>query len=163
MRKLIVTLVVLSFVSSALNARTRVFDTEVVCDKDSVTVSFKVDASGKVPVRMKEVIMPFVYNGKDTVWLEPLEIFGRDKYVPSRKRPKEIEQLQQHREQNGGQGQHTQDGHEGLGLGADDDGQNKKQHRSNGQIIAFSVFHGITSFLFSTFARRCAGRKGPCT
>lgn len=81
MRKLIVTLIVLSFVSSALNARTRVFDTEVVCDKDSVTVSFKVDASGKVPVRMKEVIMPFVYNGKDTVWLEPLEIFGRDKYV----------------------------------------------------------------------------------
>ena len=67
-----------------LNAQTRVFDKEVAREKDSVKVSFKVDAQKGVPIRHKEVIMPYIYNGRDTLWFEKLEIFGKERYMKER-------------------------------------------------------------------------------
>ena len=67
-----------------LNAQTRVFDKQVVREKDSVKVSFKVDAQKGVPTRHKEVIMPYIHNGGDTLWFESLEIFGKERYMKER-------------------------------------------------------------------------------
>ena len=67
-----------------LNAQTRVFDKQVVREKDSVKVSFKVDSQKGVPTRHKEVIMPYIHNGGDTLWFESLEIFGKERYMKER-------------------------------------------------------------------------------
>ena len=67
-----------------LNAQTRVFDKQVVREKDSVKVSFKVDAQKGVPTRHKEVIMPYLYNGKDTLYLDPLEVYGKNRFKRER-------------------------------------------------------------------------------
>ena len=84
MKKIIVLSSLIFCFSGLLNAQTRVFDKQVVREKDSVKVSFKVDAQKGVPTRHKEVIMPYIYNGRDTLWFEKLEIFGKERYMKER-------------------------------------------------------------------------------
>ena len=84
MKKIIVLSSLIFCFSGLLNAQTRVFDKQVVREKDSVKVSFKVDAQKGVPTRHKEVIMPYIHNGRDTLWFESLEIFGKERYMKER-------------------------------------------------------------------------------
>ena len=76
MRKLIISLMFLMSVNVVSRAQTRVFDENISSDKDSVTVTFKVDSNKGVPSRYKEIIMPYIFNGKDTLWFDVVEVYG---------------------------------------------------------------------------------------
>ena len=84
MRKLIISLMFLMSVNAVLSAQTRVFDENISSDKDSVTVSFKVDSHKGVPSRYKEIMMPYIFNGKDTLWFDVLEIYGKGRFKRER-------------------------------------------------------------------------------
>ena len=50
-------------------------------DKSAVTISFDVDTEVKgVSSKKKEVIIPFIYNGADTLWLDAMEVYGKGHY-----------------------------------------------------------------------------------
>ena len=71
--------------SLSLSGQSLIKDQKVERDGRTVNVSFTVDSEGrKLPSRYKEVIMPFLYSGKDTVFLEPVEIYGKARYKRER-------------------------------------------------------------------------------
>ena len=84
MRILIISLVLLLGINSITGAQTRVFDKHISSDNDSVTVSFKVDSRKGLPSRRKEVIMPYIHSGKDTLWFNTLEVYGKGRYMRQR-------------------------------------------------------------------------------
>ena len=84
MRKLIISLLFMLSVNAILSAQTRVFDEKIFSDKDSVTVSFKVDSHKGLPSRLKEIIIPYIYNGKDTLWFDALEVYGKGRFMRER-------------------------------------------------------------------------------
>lgn len=54
-------------------------------DADSVTVSFEIDTDQtNLPTRRKEVIFPYVYNGKDTLYLDVVEVYGKGRFKRER-------------------------------------------------------------------------------
>ena len=84
MRNLVISLVLLLGINSITGAQTRVFDKHVSSDNDSVTVSFKVDSRKGLPSLRKEVIMPYIHSGKDTLWFDMLEVYGKGRYMRQR-------------------------------------------------------------------------------
>lgn len=84
MRKLIISLLFMLSANAFLSAQTRVFDEKIFSDKDSVTVSFKVDSHKGLPSRLKEIIIPYIYNGKDTLWFDALEVYGKGRFMRER-------------------------------------------------------------------------------
>lgn len=81
---------VLSFIyilfgaTGLLSAQTQISDEEMEVCGDSVVVSFKVDASRKTAPRYREVITPYIFNGTDTLYLDPVEVYGRARYMHQR-------------------------------------------------------------------------------
>ena len=67
--------------SGLLSAQTRVFDEKMEVRGDSVVVSFRTDSEKEVPYRYKEVILPYVHNGKDTMYFAPMEVYGKGRYM----------------------------------------------------------------------------------
>ena len=48
-------------------------------------MSFDIDTDVKgIPSRRKEVIIPYIYNGKDTVYLDAVEVYGKGRYKRER-------------------------------------------------------------------------------
>lgn len=67
------------------NAQTVVSNEKMTQDGKIVTVSFDVDTDQtKIPSRRKEVILPYIYNGKDTLFLDALEVFGKGRFKRER-------------------------------------------------------------------------------
>ena len=77
------------FISALLNAQTRISNESLMVEGDSVQVSFTVSPDKTVPSRYKEVIMPYIFNGKDTLMLEACEVYGRGRLM----REKQIQHL----------------------------------------------------------------------
>lgn len=67
-----------------MNAQTYIFDERMAVEGDSVKVSFSVDSHRGVPKRRKEVIMPYIYNGKDTLFFDVLEVYGKGRFKRER-------------------------------------------------------------------------------
>ncbi len=64
-------------------------------EKRAVTVSFDVDTEvGSIPSKRKEVIVPYIYNGADTIWLDTMEVYGKSRYM----REKQIHHINGDRE-----------------------------------------------------------------
>lgn len=64
---------------STLDAQTIISNESLTHDGTDVTVSFDIDTDVKgIPSRRKEVIIPYIYNGKDTVYLDVVEVYGKD-------------------------------------------------------------------------------------
>jgi len=62
-------------------AQSRITDDSLTHDGKNAIVSFTVDTDdNSIPSKRKEIIMPYIYNGKDTVWLETLEVYGKGRY-----------------------------------------------------------------------------------
>ena len=76
-------------VSALLNAQTRISDENLRVDGDSVEVSFMVSPDKSVPSRYKEIIVPYIFNGKDTLVLEKCEVYGKGRLM----REKQIRHL----------------------------------------------------------------------
>lgn len=78
------TLMVLGF-SLVSNAQTIISNETMTQDGNEVTVSFDVDTDQtNVPSRRKEVILPYIYNGKDTLYFDALEIYGKGRFKRER-------------------------------------------------------------------------------
>ena len=81
MKKSIIFSVIMLAFAAAVNAQTVISSQSLVEDGESVVVSFEVETDVKsIPANRKEIIMPFIYNAKDTLWLETLEVYGKGRY-----------------------------------------------------------------------------------
>lgn len=70
---------------STLDAQTIISNESLTHDGTDVTVSFDIDTDVKgIPSRRKEVIIPYIYNGKDTVYLDAVEVYGKGRYKRER-------------------------------------------------------------------------------
>lgn len=68
-----------------MNAQTLITNESMSHDGTVVTVSFEVDTDVRdLPSNRKEVIMPYICNGKDTLWLDVMEVYGKGRYKRER-------------------------------------------------------------------------------
>lgn len=84
MKRVLSVLFVLFGVSCLMGAQTRISGENMEVRDDSVTVSFKVDADTGIPSKYKEVIVPYIHNGDDTLYLDVMEVYGRERYMRQR-------------------------------------------------------------------------------
>lgn len=81
MKRILITAIAVCCFGALAGAQTKIYNEAVSHEGDFITLSFKVDADKGVPLRYKEVIMPYIYNGNDTLWFGTVEIFGRGRYL----------------------------------------------------------------------------------
>lgn len=85
MKRLFVLAALVFAVTNAVNAQTVISNEAMTQDGKDVTVSFSLDTDkADIPVRRKEVIMPYIYNGKDTLYLDVVEVYGKGRYKRER-------------------------------------------------------------------------------
>lgn len=85
MKKALVLALMIFGMSSLAKAQTVITDESMTHDGTTVTVSFNIDTDVKgIPSRRKEVIMPYIYNGKDTLWMDVVEVYGKGRYKRER-------------------------------------------------------------------------------
>ena len=81
MKKSIILSAIMLVFSTMMNAQTVISSQSLVEDGERVVVSFEVETDVKsIPSNRKEIIMPFIYNAKDTLWLETLEVYGKGRF-----------------------------------------------------------------------------------
>lgn len=81
MKKSIILSAIMLVFSTMMNAQTVISSQSLVEDGERVVVSFEVETDVKsIPANRKEIIMPFIYNAKDTLWLETLEVYGKGRF-----------------------------------------------------------------------------------
>ena len=67
------------------NAQALITNETMTRERSTVTISFDVNTDVKsLSAKMKEVIIPYVYNGTDTLWLESMEVYGKGRYSRER-------------------------------------------------------------------------------
>lgn len=85
MRRLLISIILLFAASLLADAQTVVRNEKMFQDGRNVTVTFEVDTDHTdIPNLRKEVILPFIYNGKDTLYLDPMEIYGKGRFKRER-------------------------------------------------------------------------------
>ena len=85
MKKVNLILSLMLGVGVALSAQTVVTNETMTHDGTDVTVSFEVDTDNtKLPNQRKEVILPYIYNSKDTLYLDVLEVYGKGRFKRER-------------------------------------------------------------------------------
>lgn len=71
--------------SGMLGAQSKITNDKIEQKGDNVVVTFEVQTEdNSIPKNRKEVIMPYLYNGKDTLYLDPLEVYGKNRYKRER-------------------------------------------------------------------------------
>lgn len=84
MKRIITTIVIFFCFCTLVGAQTDITKEVLVAEGDSVKVSFSVDSERGVPKRRKEVIMPYIYNGRDTLFFDVLEVYGKGRFKRER-------------------------------------------------------------------------------
>ena len=85
MKKILTTAVLVLGMSMMTEAQTVISNESLTHDGTNVTVSFDVDTDVRdLPSNRKEVIMPYIYNGKDTLWFDVMEVYGKWRYKRER-------------------------------------------------------------------------------
>ena len=80
MKKLFTIVITALLTGVMLQAQTAIRNEKMTHDADSVTVVFEVDTDmTDLPSNRKEVIFPYIYNEKDTLYLDVLEVYGKGK------------------------------------------------------------------------------------
>ena len=91
MKKILATAVLVLGMSMMTEAQTVISNESLTHDGTNVTVSFDVDTDVRdLPSNRKEVIMPYIYNGRDTLWLDMMEVYGKGRY----KRERQVNHIQ---------------------------------------------------------------------
>ena len=71
--------------SVTLGAQSSITNDKLEQNGDFVRVTFDVETEdNSIPKNRKEVIMPYLYNGKDTLYLDPLEVYGKNRFKRER-------------------------------------------------------------------------------
>jgi outer membrane protein OmpA-like peptidoglycan-associated protein len=85
MKKAFVIAMMIFGMGLAAKAQTVISNESMTHDGKTVTVSFDVDTDVKgIPSRRKEVLMPYIYNGKDALWLDVVEVYGKGRFKRER-------------------------------------------------------------------------------
>ena len=70
---------VLGFAGTAA-AQSKITNDRIERNDDYVKVTFEVATEdNSIPKNRKEIILPYLYNGKDTLYLDPLEVYGKNR------------------------------------------------------------------------------------
>ena len=79
-------IIALALVSAVtLGAQSKITNDKLEQNGDFVRVTFEVETEdNSIPKNRKEVIMPYLYNGKDTLYLDPLEVYGKNRFKRER-------------------------------------------------------------------------------
>lgn len=81
MKKMIIVFVLALGFSAAAAAQSKISNDRIERDGDNVVVTFNVQTEdNSIPRNRKEVILPYLYNDKDTLYLDPLEVYGKNRY-----------------------------------------------------------------------------------
>lgn len=81
MKKLFVIVMMVLGAAGMTDAQTLISKESINHDADSVTVSFEVDTDKtEISTRYKEVILPFIYNDRDTLFLDVIEVYGKGRF-----------------------------------------------------------------------------------
>lgn len=85
MKKAMLTAIAVFGMSMVAGAQSKITDQNLVHDGKEAIVTFKIETDhNSIPSKRKEVIMPYIYNGKDTLWLETVEVYGKNRYKRER-------------------------------------------------------------------------------
>lgn len=85
MKKFVVIILTSLSLGHTANAQALITNETMTREKSTVTISFDVNTEAKsLSGKMKEVIVPYVYNGTDTLWLESMEVYGKGRYSRER-------------------------------------------------------------------------------
>ena len=85
MKKAIIIAITLFGLSILAGAQSKIVNEALVHDGKQAIVSFEIQTDdNSIPSNRKEIIMPYIYNGKDTVWLETVEIYGKNRFKRER-------------------------------------------------------------------------------
>lgn len=85
MKKFVAIILTLLDLGHTAYAQALITNETMAREKSTVTVSFDVDTDAKgLSAKKKEVIVPYIYNGTDTLWLEPMEVYGKGRYSRER-------------------------------------------------------------------------------
>lgn len=84
MKRIITAIAIFFCFCTLVGAQTDITREILVAEGDSVKVSFSVDSERGVPKRRKEVIMPYIYNGRDTLFFDVLEVYGEGRFKRER-------------------------------------------------------------------------------
>lgn len=85
MKRLFLTMIILMGAYIVSNAQAIISEESMTSDGKNVAVSFVIDTDADgVAGNSKEVIMPFIYNATDTLWLEQIMVYGKGRYLRER-------------------------------------------------------------------------------
>ena len=85
MKKVFAAVVLMLGIAAVTDAQTVIRNESMTHDADSVTVTLEIDTDQTdLPSQRKEVIMPYVYNGKDTLFLDVIEVYGKGRFKRER-------------------------------------------------------------------------------
>lgn len=85
MKKLFTIILVALSTFIEASAQALITNESLTREKRKVTVKFDVDSrEHSVSSKMKEVLLPFIYNGTDTMWLNTIEVYGKDRFKRER-------------------------------------------------------------------------------
>ncbi len=85
MKKIMATAALVLGFSGLLGAQSKIVNDRIEQSGDNVVVTFEVQTEdNSIPKNRKEVIIPYLYNGKDTLYLDPLEVYGKNRFKRER-------------------------------------------------------------------------------
>lgn len=83
-KTMIIIALVLGF-AGTLAAQSKITKDRIERNGDFVKVTFEVATEdNSIPKNRKEIILPYLYNGKDTLYLDPLEVYGKNRFKRER-------------------------------------------------------------------------------
>lgn len=85
MKKILTAAVLIFGCSYAADAQTEISNEKMSQDGKNVTVTFDLNTDKtNLPHQRKEVILPYIYNGKDTLYLDVVEVYGKGRFKRER-------------------------------------------------------------------------------
>ena len=85
MKRVLIMAMIVFGAGMMVKAQTIISNESMTHDGTDVTVTFDVDTDVKdLPNNRKEIIMPYIYNGKDTLYMDVVEIYGKGRYKRER-------------------------------------------------------------------------------
>ena len=85
MKKITILLALVSGFAADLGAQSKITNDTITEKGDHVIVAFEVETDdNSIPRNRKEVLLPYLYNGKDTLFLDPLEVYGKNRFKRER-------------------------------------------------------------------------------
>ncbi len=85
MKKIMMMVALVLGSAMTLGAQSKITNDKIEQNGDYVKVTFEVATEdNSIPKNRKEVILPYLYNGKDTLYLDPIEVYGKNRFKRER-------------------------------------------------------------------------------